>query len=220
MFNGKKVLITAGPTYEPLDPVRFIGNHSTGKMGFALARCLAQEGAAVSLIAGPTSLTLSHPLVQVMPVMTADEMFAACQRKSEEADLWIFAAAVADYKPKDPATSKIKKNDDSFTIELVKNVDIAATLGKQKRANQFAVGFALETDQELENARGKLLKKNLDMVVLNSLRDPGAGFRHDTNKITIVKPSTVEEYALKAKDEVAQDILESIKAEWACLQKK
>ncbi|GGK66287.1 hypothetical protein GCM10011405_12820 [Rufibacter glacialis] len=220
MFSGKKVLITAGPTYEPLDPVRFIGNHSTGKMGFALARCLAQQGALVTLVAGPTALALPHPLVNLVPVMTADEMFAACQAVATEADLWIFAAAVADYKPKDTALSKIKKNEASFTIELVKNVDIAATLGQQKRPHQFAVGFALETDQELENARGKLLKKNLDMVVLNSLRDPGAGFKHDTNKITIVKASSVEAYPLKAKDEVAQDILESIKAEWACLQKK
>ncbi|MBC3541348.1 phosphopantothenoylcysteine decarboxylase [Rufibacter sediminis] len=220
MFSGKKVLITAGPTYEPLDPVRFIGNHSTGKMGFALARCLAEAGAEVSLVSGPTALTLDHALVHITPVMTADEMFAACAKVAPEADLWIFAAAVADYKPKDTATSKIKKSDASFTIELVKNVDIAATLGQQKREDQFAVGFALETDQELENARGKLLKKKLDMVVLNSLRDPGAGFKHDTNKITIVKAASVEEYALKNKDEVAQDILESIKAEWACLQKK
>ncbi|WP_210463832.1 MULTISPECIES: bifunctional phosphopantothenoylcysteine decarboxylase/phosphopantothenate--cysteine ligase CoaBC [Rufibacter] len=220
MFSGKKVLITAGPTYEPLDPVRFIGNHSTGKMGFALARKLAEQGAEVNLVAGPTALTLKHPLVHITHVMTADEMYAACARKAPETDLWIFAAAVADYKPKDTATSKIKKSDASFTIELVKNVDIAATLGKEKRTDQFAVGFALETDQELENARGKLLKKNLDMVVLNSLRDPGAGFKHDTNKITIVKANSVEEYNLKAKDEVAQDILESIKAEWACLQKK
>ncbi|WP_083470222.1 bifunctional phosphopantothenoylcysteine decarboxylase/phosphopantothenate--cysteine ligase CoaBC [Rufibacter tibetensis] len=220
MFSGKKVLITAGPTYEPIDPVRFIGNHSTGKMGFALARSLAEQGAEVFLVAGPTSLSLQHPRVHVTTIMTADEMFAACQSKAKETDVWIFAAAVADYKPKDIAASKIKKSDASFTIELVKNVDIAATLGKQKRLDQFAVGFALETDQELENARGKLLRKNLDMVVLNSLRDPGAGFKHDTNKITIVKPTTVEEYELKAKDEVAQDILESIKAEWACLQKK
>jgi phosphopantothenoylcysteine decarboxylase/phosphopantothenate--cysteine ligase len=152
--------------------------------------------------------------------MTADEMFAACQEKAEEADLWIFAAAVADYKPKEAALSKIKKNDASLTIELVKNVDIAGTLGKQKRADQFAVGFALETDQELENARGKLIRKNLDLVVLNSLRDPGAGFKHDTNKITVVSATGVQEYPLKPKDEVALDIMESIKAEWACLQRK
>ncbi|WP_317195505.1 bifunctional phosphopantothenoylcysteine decarboxylase/phosphopantothenate--cysteine ligase CoaBC [Rufibacter psychrotolerans] len=220
MFSGKKVLITAGPTYEPLDPVRFIGNHSTGKMGYALARTLAEQGAEVFLVSGPTALKMEHPNVQVTSVMTADEMYAACQQIAPEADLWIFAAAVADYKPSQTATSKIKKSDATFTIELVKNVDIAAALGQQKRADQFAVGFALETDQELENARAKLLKKNLNMVVLNSLRDPGAGFKHDTNKITIVKPTTVEEFALKTKDEVALDILESIKAEWACLQRK
>jgi phosphopantothenoylcysteine decarboxylase / phosphopantothenate---cysteine ligase len=220
LFSGKKVLLTAGPTYEPLDPVRFIGNHSTGKMGFALARAFAEQGAQVYLVVGPTALTLEHPLVETIPVMTAQEMFAACQAKAAQADVWVFAAAVADYRPKEMASSKIKKNEDTFTIELVKNVDIAATLGQQKRADQFAVGFALETDQELENARGKLLKKNLNMVVLNSLRTPGAGFKHDTNKITIVKPDTVEEYVLKSKEEVALDILESIKTEWACLQKK
>ncbi|WP_192820118.1 phosphopantothenoylcysteine decarboxylase [Rufibacter sp. LB8] len=218
MFNGKHVLITAGPTYEPLDPVRFIGNHSTGKMGFALAQSLAEQGAQVQLVAGPTALKLEHPNVQVTAVMTADEMFAACQQFAAQADLWIFAAAVADYKPKDTATSKIKKNDATFTIELVKNVDIAATLGKTKKAGQFAVGFALETDQELENAKGKLLKKNLNMVVLNSLRDAGAGFKHDTNKITIVTHKAVEVFDLKPKAAVAQDILESIKTEWACTQ--
>jgi phosphopantothenoylcysteine decarboxylase / phosphopantothenate---cysteine ligase len=218
LFNGIHVLITAGPTYEPLDPVRFIGNHSTGKMGFALAQCLANEGANVHLVAGPTSLTLEHPNVQITSVMTADEMFAACQAYSTQTDLWIFAAAVADYKPKDTATSKIKKSDATFTIELVKNVDIAATLGNTKRTDQFSVGFALETDQELANARGKLVKKNLNMVVLNSLKDAGAGFKHDTNKITIVKHNTQEVYDLKSKAEVAQDILESIKTEWACMQ--
>lgn len=219
MFSGKKVLITAGPTYEPIDPVRFIGNHSTGKMGFALARCFASQGAQVFLVAGPTALKLEHPAVEVISVMTADEMFAACQAKADEADIWVFAAAVADYKPEMAATSKIKKTDDAFTIRLVKNVDIAATLGQQKRADQFSVGFALETDQELEHAQAKLQKKNLNLVVLNSLKDAGAGFKHDTNKITIVKQHSVEEFALKAKEEVAQDILESIKKEWAWMQK-
>ncbi|MFC6997747.1 bifunctional phosphopantothenoylcysteine decarboxylase/phosphopantothenate--cysteine ligase CoaBC [Rufibacter roseus] len=219
LFSGKKVLITAGPTYEPIDPVRFIGNHSTGKMGYALARCFAEQGAQVFLVSGPTALRLEHPNVEVINVMSADDMFAACQPLAAETDVWVFAAAVADYKPQQVATSKIKKSDDSFTIQLVKNVDIAATLGQQKRSDQFAVGFALETDQELQNAQAKLQKKNLDMVVLNSLRDTGAGFRHDTNKITIVKPHTVEEYELKAKEQVAQDILESIKTEWACWQK-
>ncbi|WP_338152756.1 bifunctional phosphopantothenoylcysteine decarboxylase/phosphopantothenate--cysteine ligase CoaBC [Rufibacter ruber] len=219
LFSGKKVLITAGPTYEPIDPVRFIGNHSTGKMGYALARRFAEQGAQVQLVSGPTSMKLEHPQVEVISVMTADEMYAACQQRAAAADIWVFAAAVADYKPSRVAPSKIKKSEASFTIELVKNVDIAAALGKEKKTGQFAVGFALETDQELENAQAKLRKKNLDMVVLNSLRDPGAGFRHDTNKITIVKQHTVEEYALKSKDEVAEDILESIKKEWACVQK-
>jgi len=220
LFSGKKVLITAGPTQEPLDPVRFIGNHSTGKMGFALARCFAEQGAQVQLVAGPTALSLEHPNVEVTQVMTADEMFAACQTKAAAADIWVFAAAVADYKPAQAAVSKIKKNEHSFTIQLVKNVDIAATLGQQKRADQFAVGFALETDQELENARAKLVRKNLDMVVLNSLQDAGAGFRHDTNKITIVKHTSEEVFELKSKEEVAQDILKSIKTEWAWRQKK
>lgn len=219
LFEGKKVLITAGPTYEPIDPVRFIGNHSTGKMGYALAQRFAEHGAQVALVSGPTSLTIKHPNVSITSVMTADEMFAACQRNAAGADVWVFAAAVADYRPQQVASSKIKKSDASLTIQLVKNVDIAATLGQQKRADQFAVGFALETDQELDNAKAKLQKKNLNMVVLNSLKDAGAGFRHDTNKITIVKPHAVEAFDLKTKEEVAQDILESIKTEWACLQK-
>ncbi|MGV3540271.1 MAG: phosphopantothenoylcysteine decarboxylase [Rufibacter sp.] len=218
MFSGKTILITAGPTYEPIDPVRFIGNHSTGKMGYALARCFAEAGARVQLVSGPTALTLQHPSVELISVMTADEMYAACAQRAANADIWVFAAAVADYKPGQVAPSKIKKSEASFTIELVKNVDIAATLGKEKQPHQFSVGFALETDQELENARAKLLKKNLNMVVLNSLKDTGAGFKHDTNKITIVKPGAVEEYALKAKEAVAADILESIKKEWACVQ--
>lgn len=217
MFSGKKVMITAGPTYEPIDPVRFIGNHSTGKMGFALAHCFADQGAEVQLISGPTSLKLNHPLVHITNVMTAHQMFEACQEYAEQSDIWVFSAAVADYRPKEVSGSKIKKNEDTFTIELVKNVDIAATLGKQKRPDQFTVGFALETNDELANARAKLSKKNLNMVVLNSLKDPGAGFKYDTNKITIVKPETVEVYELKNKDEVAQDILASIKSEMACV---
>ncbi len=188
-------------------------------MGFALARCFAEQGAQVILVAGPTNLHLEHALVTILPVITADDMFAACQAHASAADIWVFAAAVADYKPATVAASKIKKNQATLTIELVKNVDIAATLGQQKRSDQFAVGFALETDHELEHARAKLTKKNLNMVVLNSLRDAGAGFQHDTNKITIVTKNGIEEFALKAKDEVAQDILESIKTEWACLQK-
>ncbi len=203
-------MLTAGPTYEPIDPVRFIGNHSTGKMGFALAECFAENGAEVTLVAGPVNLKTTNPKIRVISVMTADEMFAEVQQYAAEADIWVFAAAVADYKPKEAAQTKIKKDADSFTIELVKNVDIAATLGKQKRPDQFAVGFALETNNELANAQSKLQKKNLDMVILNSLQDAGAGFKHDTNKISIVEASGVTSFELKSKTAVAQDIVQAI----------
>jgi phosphopantothenoylcysteine decarboxylase/phosphopantothenate--cysteine ligase len=210
LLSGKKVLLTAGPTYEPIDPVRFIGNHSTGKMGFALAECFAEAGADVTLISGPTQLKTTHPKIHTIPVTTADEMFAAAQGLAAEMDILVFAAAVADYKPKQVADLKIKKDAPSFTLELVKNVDIAATLGKQKRQGQFSVGFALETNNELENARQKLVKKNLDLVVLNSLQDPGAGFKHDTNKITLVEADKVTTFGLKSKTAVAQDIVKVI----------
>jgi phosphopantothenoylcysteine decarboxylase / phosphopantothenate---cysteine ligase len=211
LLNGKKVLLTAGPTYEPIDPVRFIGNHSTGKMGFALAECFAREGAEVILVSGPVNLKATDPKIKTVSVTTADEMFAEVQKYATEADIWVFAAAVADYKPKQAADLKIKKDTDSFSIELVKNVDIAATLGKQKRPDQFAVGFALETNNELAHAQQKLQKKNLNMVILNSLQDAGAGFKHDTNKITIVEPDKITNFELKAKTEVAQDIVRKIK---------
>ena len=210
MLNGKKVLLTAGPTYEPIDPVRFIGNHSTGKMGFALAEAFAEKGAEVILVSGPINLTTFHPKIHTVSVMTADEMFAEVKKFAAEADIWVFAAAVADYKPKQAAETKIKKDSDSFSIELVKNVDIAATLGKQKRPDQFSVGFALETNNELGNAKGKLQKKNLNMVILNSLQDAGAGFKHDTNKISIVEADKVTSFELKSKTEVAQDIVQTI----------
>ena len=209
-FNGKTVLLTAGPTYEPIDPVRFIGNHSTGKMGFALAECFAQRGAKVQLVAGPTNMKAQHQGITVIPVTTADEMYAAVKNLAPLADIWVFAAAVADYKPKVVADRKIKKAEAELTIELVKNVDIAAALGKEKRADQFAVGFALETDNEDSNARGKLQKKNLNMIVLNSLNDPGAGFKHDTNKITIIERESTTAFGLKQKSEVAQDIINLI----------
>jgi phosphopantothenoylcysteine decarboxylase/phosphopantothenate--cysteine ligase len=210
LLNGKKVLLTAGPTYEAIDPVRFIGNHSTGKMGFALAECFAEAGAEVILVSGPTQLKAFHPNITTVPVTSADEMFAAAQKVASETDIWVFAAAVADYKPKEAAQLKIKKDADSFTIELVKNVDIAATLGKQKRPEQFSVGFALETNNEVENARQKLVKKNLNMVVLNSLQDAGAGFKHDTNKISIVEADKITTFELKPKTAVAQDIVQVI----------
>ena len=209
-FKGKTVVLTAGPTYEPIDPVRFIGNHSTGKMGYALAECFASRGAQVKLVAGPTNLQAQHEGITVIPVMTADEMYAAVKQLAPAADIWVFAAAVADYKPKVVADRKIKKAGAELTIELVKNVDIAAVLGKEKREDQFAVGFALETDNEDSNAREKLLKKNLNMIVLNSLNDPGAGFKHDTNKITIIEKDTTTAFELKHKSEVAQDIVNLI----------
>ncbi len=201
------MLLTAGPTYEPIDPVRFIGNHSTGKMGFAIAECFAQQGAQVQLVTGPTTQSARHAAIQVTAITTADEMYAAVQQFADAADIWVFAAAVADYRPKAVEAKKIKKAEDALTIELVKNVDIAATLGKQKRADQFSVGFALETDNESENARAKLQKKNLDMIVLNSLQDKGAGFRHETNKVTVIEQGGATFFELKHKTEVAQDIV-------------
>ncbi|WP_461488133.1 phosphopantothenoylcysteine decarboxylase domain-containing protein [Pontibacter sp. HJ8] len=204
------MLLTAGPTYEPIDPVRFIGNHSTGKMGFALAECFAQHGAQVQVIAGPTHMQATHPAITVTAVTTADEMYAAVKELAPWADIWVFAAAVADYKPKVVSDRKIKKSGNALTIELVKNVDIAAALGKEKREDQFAVGFALETDNESSNAREKLQKKNLNMIVLNSLNDPGAGFKHDTNKITIIERDAATAFELKQKSQVAQDIVNLI----------
>ena len=179
-------------------------------MGFALAEEFAANGADVTLISGPVNLSTFNPKIHTVSVMTADEMFTEVQKYAAEADIWVFAAAVADYKPKQAADKKIKKDTDSFTIELVKNVDIAATLGKQKRPDQFAVGFALETNNELENAQGKLQKKNLDMVILNSLQDAGAGFKHDTNKISIVEKDKLTSFDLKSKNAVAQDIVRTI----------
>ncbi|WP_369426421.1 bifunctional phosphopantothenoylcysteine decarboxylase/phosphopantothenate--cysteine ligase CoaBC [Pontibacter anaerobius] len=210
LFNGKTVLLTAGPTHEPIDPVRFIGNHSTGKMGYALAESFAERGAKVVLVSGPTNLHTHHANIKVKHVTTAEEMYKAVLKYADAADIWVFAAAVADYRPKTVADKKIKKAGDELTIELVKNVDIAAALGKQKEEWQFSVGFALETDNESANAREKLRKKNLDMIVLNSLNDPGAGFAHDTNKITIIEENATHTFDLKSKREVAQDIVNLI----------
>ena len=181
------VLITAGPTYEPLDPVRFIGNRSTGKMGYALAEAFAAKGASVTLVSGPSQLSDPESrLIRTVRVETAAEMFAAAQAVAEVAEVWVFAAAVADYRPAQVATEKIKKSGERLTLELVKNVDIAATLGKTKRPEQFVVGFALETTNELAHATDKLRRKGFDLIVLNSLRDAGAGFGHDTNKATVL----------------------------------
>lgn len=208
-LEGKTVLITAGPTYEALDPVRFIGNHSSGKMGFSLAEEAANRGAKVILISGPSSEKTHHQNIEVHRVTSAKEMFAKVFDYYENVDLAIASAAVADYAPKEIAQEKIKKNTDSLTIELVKNPDILKSMGERK-TKQFLVGFALETQNEEENAKGKLQKKNLNMIVLNSLRDTGAGFKGTTNKIKIITESTLTEFPLKSKEEVAKDILNFI----------
>lgn len=210
-LSSKKVLITAGPTREPIDPVRYISNFSTGKMGIALAEECAHRGAAVTLVKGPTQATPGHDNIKVIDVATAAEMYDACTQYFGESDVIIFAAAVADYTPKYPASTKIKKKEDDFMLELVKTKDIAYELGKVKREGQISVGFALETDNEMENAISKLEKKNFDMIVLNSLQDAGAGFQHNTNKVTIVdKSGNVVKFDLKSKTEVATDILDHI----------
>ena len=206
------MLITAGPTYESIDPVRFIGNHSSGKMGFSLAEEAAKRGGKVILISGPSALKVNHPNIEIHRITSAKEMFSEVFKYYEISDIAIASAAVADYAPKDIASEKIKKNDDSLTIELVKNPDILKTMGERK-SKQFLVGFALETQNEEANALGKLQKKNLDMIVLNSLRDEGAGFKNDTNKIKIFTKSERKEFALKAKNEVAKDILNVVEQE-------
>lgn len=208
-FAGKKILITAGPTYENIDPVRFIGNHSSGKMGFDLAKEAAKRGAEVTLISGPSSQKTDDKNIDVYRVTSAQEMFDEVFKHYENADIAIMSAAVADYTPKVKATEKIKKNDNELTIELIKNKDILRTMG-EKKTHQFLVGFALETQNEEENAKGKLVKKNLDMIVLNSLRDEGAGFANATNKIKIFTPTEEQSFTLKSKEEVAYDILNFI----------
>ena len=208
-FAGKKILITAGPTYENIDPVRFIGNHSSGKMGFDLAKEAAKRGAEVTLISGPSSQKTDDKNIDVYRVTSAQEMFDEVFKHYENADIAIMSAAVADYTPKVKATEKIKKNEQELTIELIKNKDILRTMG-EKKTHQFLVGFALETQNEEENAKGKLVKKNLDMIVLNSLRDEGAGFANATNKIKIFTPTEEQSFTLKSKEEVACDILNFI----------
>ena len=208
---NKNVLITAGPTQEAIDPVRYISNHSSGKMGYAIAKAFAQAGANVTLVSGPTALPLPAPTVKRIDVRSAQEMFMAAQSVFEAADITILSAAVADYTPAHPADKKIKKKEAIFSIELTKTTDIAATLGEQKRANQWLMGFALETDNEYENALKKLHSKHLDWIVLNSLQDSGAGFGHDTNKITVIhKDGQTHKFPLKSKEEVAQDLVNLI----------
>ncbi len=210
-LKGKKFLVTAGPTYEPLDPVRFIGNHSSGKMGIAIAEIAAKRGGEVVLVLGPSKLNTSHPNVEVINVQTAHEMCEAALLHYPTSDVGILAAAVADYRPKFKSDKKIKKKEGELFIELERTTDIAQTLGKQKKSNQKLIGFALETNDELENAKRKLVKKNFDFIVLNSLKDKGAGFKHDTNKITIVhNDNNVRIFELKSKVEVAKDIINEV----------
>ncbi|WP_340198448.1 bifunctional phosphopantothenoylcysteine decarboxylase/phosphopantothenate--cysteine ligase CoaBC [Ascidiimonas sp. W6] len=207
---GKKVLITAGPTYEAIDPVRFIGNHSSGKMGFALAACAANMGATVTLITGPTHLNIIHDGIEVIRVVNAEQMYEAAHASFSDTNIAILAAAVADYRPKNIADQKIKKTNTALQIELERTKDILASLGALKK-KQFLVGFALETNNELENAIGKLKRKNLDAIVLNSLNDEGAGFGKPTNKITFIDKGTHQiPFELKPKDEVAKDIFDEI----------
>ncbi|MBV8325963.1 bifunctional phosphopantothenoylcysteine decarboxylase/phosphopantothenate--cysteine ligase CoaBC [Chryseobacterium sp.] len=210
-LEGKTILITAGPTYEAIDPVRFIGNHSSGKMGFSLAEEASKRGAKVILISGPTFQSVHDQNVKLYKVTSAKEMLAKVFEFYDRIDIGIASAAVADYAPKEVAKEKIKKNDENLTIELVKNPDILKTMG-EKKTHQFLVGFALETQNEEENAKAKLEKKNLDMIVLNSLRDEGAGFKNDTNKIKILTRTEKKEFNLKSKDEVAKDILNFVES--------
>jgi phosphopantothenoylcysteine decarboxylase/phosphopantothenate--cysteine ligase len=209
-LKDKKILITAGPTYEAIDPVRFIGNHSSGKMGFDIANEAANNGAEVILISGPTHLNVKNTFVRVIRVTSAQEMYDACHEYYHEVDVAIAAAAVADYRPKNVANQKIKKNELTFSIELEKTKDILASLGEQKK-NQFLIGFALETENEIEHAKQKIQKKNLDLIVLNSLNDKGAGFGQPTNKVTFIsKDFEIEPKELKSKEEVAQDIINKV----------
>ena len=209
-LKNKKLLITAGPTYEAIDPVRFIGNHSSGKMGFEIAKAAAQLGAEVILISGPTNQTVSHSLITVIPVTSAEDMYHAVHNHFSSCDVAILSAAVADYKPKEVASQKIKKNSSTLSLELEKTKDILASIGAIKK-HQFLVGFALETNNELENAKDKLKRKNLNLIVLNSLNDTGAGFKSDTNKVTFIEANNVvTEFQLKSKADVAKDLLNKI----------
>ncbi len=208
---GKKVLITAGPTYEKIDPVRFIGNYSSGKMGFALAEVCAEQGAEVTLICGPVMLQTSHPNIKRIDVESAQQMYEAATKHFPKTDIAILCAAVADFTPKTTVDKKIKRKGDDLTIKLQPTQDIAAALGAQKKKKQVLVGFALETDNELKNAKDKMERKNLDLIVLNSLQDKGAGFRVDTNKVTIIdRHNGLTAYDTKTKREVAEDIVECI----------
>lgn len=209
-LKGKKILITAGPTYEAIDPVRFIGNHSSGKMGYEIAKEAAKLGAEIILISGPTHESVKNNTIKVVPVVSAKEMYQVAHEYFEEVDIAILSAAVADFKPKHVANQKIKKKEDTLVLELEKTKDILASLGAIKK-NQYLVGFALETNNEIENAKGKLKSKNLNLIVLNSLNDKGAGFKTETNKVTFIDDKEhVNEFQLKSKTEVAQDLMAEI----------
>jgi phosphopantothenoylcysteine decarboxylase/phosphopantothenate--cysteine ligase len=209
-LKDKQVLITAGPTYEAIDPVRFIGNHSSGKMGYALAEVAADLGAAVTLVSGPVTMGIPDGNISLVAVTTAQEMYDAVHSQFEHCDIAILSAAVADYRPVEVASEKIKKSDSQLVLKLEKTKDILASLGEKKK-KQYLVGFALETENELENAKTKLKKKNLDLIVLNSLKDKGAGFKKDTNKVTLIdKDNKIHPFSVKSKSEVARDIFEFI----------
>ncbi|MBI1307644.1 MAG: bifunctional phosphopantothenoylcysteine decarboxylase/phosphopantothenate--cysteine ligase CoaBC [Bacteroidetes bacterium] len=212
-FRDVPVMITAGPTHESIDPVRFIGNRSTGKMGVAIANEMAKRGCDVHLILGPTEIDHKiHPTVKIVRVTSAEEMNDACSALFSEMKIAVLSAAVADFRPESKSDQKIKKSSDSLDIHLVKTADILAGLGSKKSPDQLLIGFALETENEMENARGKLQKKNLDLIVLNSLNDEGAGFGYDTNKITTIsKSGEVHNFGLRKKTEVARDIVDQIK---------
>jgi len=210
-LQGKKALVTAGPTYENLDPVRFIGNYSSGKMGFAIAEALAQQGAEVTLVSGPTHLKTNHASIHRINIVSAEDMLSTCTELSPTQDVVVMSAAVADYRPENIAQQKIKKKDVLFLLRLTKTTDVLKQLGANKPKNQILVGFALETENELKNAKEKLKNKNLDFIVLNSMNDKGAGFSSDQNKITIIdKKNKASSFPLKNKSEVAQDIVAKI----------
>lgn len=208
----KKALVSAGPTYELIDPVRFIGNFSSGKMGYAIADELAKQGAEVTLVSGPTKIETELNSIELVDVISAEEMFDACTTRFSDVDIAVMSAAVSDYMPRERAEQKIKKKDDQLSLELKKTQDILKNLGELKE-EQILVGFALETSNEQENAKKKLAKKNLDFIVLNSLQDKGAGFGHDTNKVTFIdQQNNIEEFELKSKAMVAKDIVTKIKS--------
>ncbi|MCC5930701.1 MAG: bifunctional phosphopantothenoylcysteine decarboxylase/phosphopantothenate--cysteine ligase CoaBC [Cyclobacteriaceae bacterium] len=210
-FENKKVLITAGPTRESIDPVRYISNHSSGKMGYALAEAFASEGAEVILVSGPVEVKPQNQKIVLHSVNSAEEMYNACLQEHAGADIAVLAAAVADYRPAITAPEKIKKSGSHLEIELIATPDIAMELGKQKKPHQRHIGFALETENELENARSKKSRKNFDLIVLNSLKTPGAGFGTDTNQVTLIgKNDVVETFPLKSKSEVAKDIVNAV----------